>query len=109
MFCRPWCAGTKNASTQNGTVRSTRDGDTGNEDDSSFAGFAMLSFAMTSGLASDSDKFKLAIALRRAQQFGDTGPYTIFVFSYNPLVPEFSFALIGFVAGIFCESYARMG
>ena len=93
MFCRPWCAGTKNASTQNGTVRSTRDGDTGNEDDSSFAGFAMLSFAMTSGLARDSDKFKLAIALRRAQQ----------------LVPEFSFALSGFDAGTFCESYARMG
>ena len=44
-------------------ARSTRDGDTGNEDDSSFAHFlnltnAMFSFAMTSSLASDSDKFK---------------------------------------------------
>ena len=40
-------------------ARSTRDGDTGNEDNSSFARFfkldnAMFSFAMTSGLASDS-------------------------------------------------------
>ena len=40
---------------------STRDGDPGNEDNSSFARFfkldkyAMFSFAMTSGLASDSD------------------------------------------------------
>ena len=51
-------------------ARSTRDGDTGNEDNSSFARFfkletyAMFSFAMTSGLASDwqvmaSDKFKI--------------------------------------------------
>ena len=61
-------------------ARSTRDGDTGNEDDSSFAGFfkldkyAMFSFAMTSGLASDSDKFKIIITLRRAQKFGHTGP-----------------------------------
>ena len=36
--------------------------------------YAMLSFAMTSGLASDSDKFKIIITLRRAQKFGDTGP-----------------------------------
>ena len=49
--------------------RSTRDGDTGNEDNSSFARFfkldkyAMFSFAMTSGLASDSDKFKIIITL----------------------------------------------
>ena len=54
-------------------ARSTRDGDTGNEDNSSFARFfkldryAMFSFAMTSGLASDSDKFKIIITLRRAQ------------------------------------------
>ena len=53
-------------------ARSTRDGDTGNEDNSSFARFfkldkyAMFSFAMTSGLASDSDKFKIIITLRRA-------------------------------------------
>ena len=61
-------------------ARSTRDGDTGNEDNSSFARFfkldkyAMFSFAMTSGLASVSDKFKIIITLRRAQKFGDTGP-----------------------------------
>jgi hypothetical protein len=35
--------------------------------------YAMFSFAMTSGLASDSDKFKIIITLRRAQKFGDTG------------------------------------
>ena len=61
-------------------ARSTQDGDTGNEDDSSFARFfkldkyAMFSFAMTSGLASDSDEFEIIIILRRAQKFGDTGP-----------------------------------
>ena len=49
--------------------------DTGNEDNSSFARFfkldkyAMLSFSMTSGLASDFDKFKIIITLRRAQKF----------------------------------------
>ena len=36
--------------------------------------YAMFSFAMTSGLASVSDKFKIIITLRRAQKFGDTGP-----------------------------------
>ena len=40
--------------------------------------YAMFSFAMTSGLASDSDKFKISITLRRAQKFGDTGPYKNF-------------------------------
>ena len=35
----------------------------------------MFSFAMTNGLASDSDKFKITIKLRQAQKFGDTGPY----------------------------------
>ena len=35
----------------------------------------MFNFAMSSGLASDSDKFKIIITLRRAQKFGDTGPY----------------------------------
>ena len=58
-------------------ARSTRDGDTGNEDNSSFArvfkldNYAMFSFVMTSGLASDSDKFKIIITLRQAQKFGD--------------------------------------
>ena len=36
--------------------------------------YAMFSFAMTSGLASVFDKFKIIITLRRAQKFGDTGP-----------------------------------
>ena len=49
----------------------------------------MFSFAMTSGLASVFDKFKIIITLRRAQKFGDTGPYKNFDFLYNPLVPEF--------------------
>ena len=45
-------------------ARNTRDGDTGIEDNSSFARFfkldkyAMFSFAMTNGLGSDSNKFK---------------------------------------------------
>ena len=76
-------------------ARSTRDGDTGNEDNISFARFfkldkyAMFSFAMTSGLASDSDKFKIIITLRRAQKFGDTGPYKNFIFFNNPLTDKF--------------------
>ena len=37
--------------------------------------YAMFSFAMTSGFASDSDKFKIIIMLHRAQTFRDTGPY----------------------------------
>ena len=35
------------------------------------------------------DKFKIIITLRRAQKFGDTGPYTNFDFLYNLLVPDF--------------------
>ena len=35
------------------------------------------------------DKFKIIITLRRAQKFGDPGPYKNFDFLYNPLVPEF--------------------
>ena len=64
-------------------ARSTRDGDTGKLDDSSFSRFfkldkyAMFSFGMTSGLASDSDKFKITITLRRGQKFGDTDPIKI--------------------------------
>ena len=81
---------------------STQDGDTGNEDNSSFARFikldkyAMLSFAMTSGLESDFDKFdkfKIIIMLRWALKFGDIwrylGPYKNFDFLYNPLVLSF--------------------
>ena len=44
---------------------------------------------MTSGLASDSDKFKIIITLRRAQKFGDMGPHKNFVFLINPFLPEF--------------------
>ena len=51
--------------------------------------YAMFSFAMTSGLASDSDKFKIIITLRRAQKFGDTRPYKNFIFLYNPFNPDF--------------------
>ena len=40
----------------------------------------MFSFAMTSGLASDSNKFKIITTLRRAQKFGDTRPYKNFLF-----------------------------
>ena len=49
----------------------------------------MFSFAMTSGLASVFDKFKILITLRRAQKFGDTGPCKNFDFLFNPLKPEF--------------------
>ena len=63
-------------------ARSTRDGDTGNEGNSSYA---MFSFAMTSGLASVSDKFKIIIMLRRSQKFEDTGPYKNFDFLFNRL------------------------
>ena len=45
----------------------------------------MFSFAMTSGLASDSDKFKIIITLRRAQKFEETGPYKNLVFWLTPL------------------------
>ena len=72
-------------------ARSTRDGDTSNEDNSSFAQFfkldAMFSFAMTSGLGSESDKFKIIITLRWSQKFGDRH-YKKFFFSFNPLVTE---------------------
>ena len=43
----------------------------------------MLSFVITSGLASDSDKFKIIITMRRAQKFRDSGPYKNFDFLYN--------------------------
>ena len=49
-------------------ARSTRDGDTGNEDNSSCS------------------VFEIIITLRRAQKFGDSGPYKNFdFFVYNPL------------------------
>ena len=46
--------------------------------------YAMFSFVMTSGLASDSDKFKFITTLRRAQKFGDTEPYKNSNFLFNP-------------------------
>ena len=69
----------------------------------------MFSFAMTSGLASDSDKFKIIITLRRAQEFGDTGPYKNFDFLFNPHMPDvfcnFSLNLESFIkdAGHICD------
>ena len=57
------CFGTKWYSDVPG-ARSTRDGDTGNEDGSSFAGFFKLD---------NSDKFEIIITLRRGHKFGDTG------------------------------------
>ena len=43
--------------------------------------YSMFSFAMTSGLASDSDKFGIVTTLRRAQKFGDTRPCENLFFS----------------------------
>ena len=40
----------------------------------------MFSFAMTSGLASVFEKFKVIITLRRVQKFGDTAPCEDFDF-----------------------------
>ena len=62
-------------------ARSNRDGDTGNEDNSSFARYFKLD-------KYDSDKFKIIITLRRAQKFGNSGPYTNFDFLYNPLMTK---------------------
>ena len=49
----------------------------------------MFSFAKTSGLANDSDKFKIIMTLRRAEKFGDTGPYENFDFLFNPPLHDF--------------------
>ena len=43
--------------------------------------YAMFSFVMTSGLASDSDKFKIIITLHRELKFWDTGPYKLSFFA----------------------------
>ena len=48
---------------------------------------------MTSSLASNSDKFKITITLRRARKFGDTGPHKYSHFLFNPLKPEFLFII----------------
>ena len=42
--------------------------------------YAMFSFAMTSGLASDSDKFKIIITLRRALKLEIRDPTKILIF-----------------------------
>ena len=47
--------------------------------------YVMLSFAMTSGLASDSDKFKIIITLRRVQKNWRLGTQYKFRFFYNQL------------------------
>ena len=65
----------------------------------------MFSFAMTSGLASVFDKFKILITLRRAQKFGDTGPCKNFDFLFNPLKPEF-FKILG---KIYCDHLVTLG
>ena len=39
----------------------------------------MFSFAMTSGMASDSDKFEIIKTLSQTQKCGDTGPYKNFI------------------------------
>ena len=51
----------------------------------------MFSFGMTSGLASDFDKFKIIITLRRAQKFGNTGLFKNFDFLFNRLPPAIFF------------------
>ena len=53
----------------------------------------MFSFAMTSGLASVFDKFKILITLRRAQKFGDTGPCKNF--DFLPLGEQASLRSLG--------------
>ena len=67
--------------------------------------YAMFSFAMTSGLASDSDKFKIIITLRRAQKFGKSGPYKNLVFWLTHLSPNF-FAIL---AKIECSTCGTVG
>ena len=49
----------------------------------------------------DSDKLKI-ITLRRAQNVGDSGPYKISICLFNPLVPEYFFAIL---AEIYCTTF----
>ena len=64
----------------------------------------MFSFAMTSGLASDFDKFKIIITLRRAQKFGDTGPYKNFDSYYFLLlyITSFIYSIDILVLTVYC-------
>ena len=92
---RRWdCSGLKGASAPNGTMKCRGHGvpemvTPAMRTTAVLLGFLnltnMFSFAMTSSLASDSDKFKIIITLRRAQKFGDTGPYKNFDFLFNRL------------------------
>ena len=45
-----------------------------------FTYLCLFSFAMTSGLTSDSEKFEIITTLHKAQKFGDMRPYKIFFF-----------------------------
>ena len=60
----------------------------------------MFSFAMSSGLASDSDKFKIIIMLCRAQKFGKYGTLQKFRFFVQLttawLISNFSRNLVSF-------------
>ena len=49
----------------------------------------MFSFAMTSGLASDSDKFKIIITLRRGAKIWRFGTVKKFDFFVNPFTVQF--------------------
>ena len=71
-IAQAWATCPKGASAPKGT----RDGDTGNKDDSSIACFLNLTIM-------PSDKFKMIIALNQAQKYGDREPYKNLVFSYN--------------------------
>ena len=66
----------------------------------------LFSSTMTSGLASDSDKFKIIITLQRAQKFGDTEPYKNFDFLFNPLQCLSFFAIL---AKIYCPHLGTLG
>ena len=84
------------ASASNGTVICREYGvpDTGYEDDSSFTRFlnltnVMFSFIMTSVLASYSDKFKIIITLRWAQNFLVREPIKIVIFSLTHICMSF--------------------
>ena len=49
---------------------------------------AMRTTAILLGFLNLTNKFKIIITLRRAQKFGDSGPYKNFDFLYNPLMTK---------------------
>ena len=81
-IAQAWATWPEGASTPNGTVKCWEHGVPEMVTPAVLLGFfkldkyAMFSFAMTRGLASDSDKFKIIITLRRTQKFGNTGDPT---------------------------------